>query len=146
NAGFPMASIEFQGGENLLAAYKKNNKGTLAWSKDPAAVLIEGGGSPSGFSSFGLDGELRSKPDIAGPGGAILSAYPLAKGGYAVLGGTSMATPYVAGAHAIYYQAKKSKPRGDATRRVFKNTATVSSNFGSKTKTSAAKQGAGLVN
>ncbi|KAG0010888.1 hypothetical protein BGZ81_002495, partial [Podila clonocystis] len=79
NAGFPMASIEFQGGENLLAAYKKNNAGTLTWSKDPAAVLIEGGGSPSGFSSFGLDGELRSKPDIAGPGGAILSAYPLAK-------------------------------------------------------------------
>ncbi|KAF8928655.1 hypothetical protein BGZ52_003062, partial [Haplosporangium bisporale] len=134
------------GGENLLAAYKKNNKGTFTWSKDPIAVLIEGGGSPSSFSSFGLDGELRSKPDIAAPGGAILSAYPLAKGGYAVLGGTSMATPYIAGAHAIYYQAKKTKPRGDVTRRVLKNTATISSNFGSKTKTSAAKQGAGLVN
>ncbi|KAG0008706.1 hypothetical protein BGZ82_004500, partial [Podila clonocystis] len=145
-AGFPMASIEFQGGENLLAAYKKNNAGTLTWSKDPAAVLIEGGGSPSGFSSFGLDGELRSKPDIAGPGGAILSAYPLAKGGYAVLSGTSMSSPYIAGSHAIYIQAKRAKPRGDAIRRAFKNTATISSNFGSKTKTSAAKQGAGLIN
>ncbi|KAF9209499.1 hypothetical protein BGZ59_010092, partial [Podila verticillata] len=146
NADFPMASIEFQGGENLLAAYKKNNKGTFAWSKDATAVLIEGGGSPSGFSSFGLDGELRSKPDIAGPGGAILSAYPLAKGGYAVLSGTSMSSPYIAGSHAIYIQSKRAKPRGDAIRRAFKNTATISSNFGSKTKTSAAKQGAGLIN
>ncbi|KAG0332563.1 hypothetical protein BG004_001194, partial [Podila humilis] len=145
-ADYPMASIEFQGGENLIAAHKKDPNGTFTWSKEPVSLLIEGGGSPSGFSSFGLDGELRSKPDIAGPGGNILSAYPLAKGGYAVLSGTSMATPYVAGAHAIYYQAKRSKVRGDIIRGVFKNTATVSSYPGSKTKASAAKQGAGLIN
>ncbi|KAG0332564.1 hypothetical protein BG004_001195 [Podila humilis] len=145
-ADYPMASIEFQGGENLIAAHKKNPNGTFTWSKTTVPTLIEGGGSPSGFSSFGLDGELRSKPDIAAPGGAILSAYPLAKGGYSVLSGTSMATPYFAGAHAIYIQAKKSKPRGDVVRRTFKNTASVTTNFGKKTTVSAAKQGAGLIN
>ncbi|KAF9579504.1 hypothetical protein BGW38_004214, partial [Lunasporangiospora selenospora] len=68
------------------------------------------------------------------------------KNGYAVLSGTSMATPYIAGAHAIYMQAKNKKFRGDVIRQVFKNTATISTNAGSKTKASAAKQGAGLVN
>ncbi|KAK3820444.1 MAG: peptidase S8/S53 domain-containing protein [Benniella sp.] len=143
---FPMASIENKAGADLIATFKKAPTTTITWSKSASNFLIEGGGAPSDFSSFGLDGELRSKPDIAGPGGNILSAYPLAKGGYAVLSGTSMATPYVAGAHALYMEIKGSKPRGDALRLILKNTATISSNAGSKTKTSVTKQGAGLVN
>jgi len=146
NTELPMGSIEFKAGEALLASYKKNPKSTLTFSKKPSNFLVEGGGAPSDFSSFGLDGELRSKPDIAAPGGNILSTYPLAKGGYILMSGTSMATPYIAGAHALYMQSKKSKPRGDEIRKVFKNTATISKNAGSKTFTSAAKQGAGLIN
>ncbi|KAF9398043.1 hypothetical protein BGZ76_008235, partial [Entomortierella beljakovae] len=128
-----MGSIENQAGEDLLAIWKKTPTAALSWSKAPSNFLVEGGGTPSDFSSFGLDGELRSKPDLAGPG-------------YAVLSGTSMATPYVAGSHAIYMQAKKAKPHGDVIRKVFKNTASIKSNFKSKSKTSATKQGAGLIN
>jgi hypothetical protein len=62
------------------------------------------------------------------------------------LSGTSMATPYYVGAQALYYQLTKSKPSGLDVRRVFKNTATISKNWASKTYTSAAKQGAGLIN
>ncbi|KAF9182447.1 hypothetical protein BGZ51_000691 [Haplosporangium sp. Z 767] len=146
NPGFPMASIENKAGDAVLAAHKKNPATALTWSKEASSFMIEGGGAPSDFSSFGLDGDLRSKPDISAPGGNILSTYPLAKSGYAVLSGTSMATPYVAGAHALYMQAKKSKPNGDVIRQVLKNTATMSTNTGSKSMASVAKQGAGLIN
>ncbi|KAG0257381.1 hypothetical protein BG011_003999 [Mortierella polycephala] len=146
NADFPMGSIENRAGLDLLKAYKKNPKSTFTWSKKPSTVRIEGGGAPSDFSSLGLDGELRSKPDISAPGGNILSTYPLAKNGYFVQSGTSMATPYVAGAHALYMQAKGTKAHGDEIRKVFKNTATITKNHGSKTSASVAKQGGGLIN
>ncbi|KAG0373404.1 hypothetical protein BGX24_011750 [Mortierella sp. AD032] len=143
---FPMASVEHGAAEKMIAVWKKNAKSRITWSKGPSTFTVENGGSPSVFSSYGLDGELRSKPDLAAPGGNILSTYTLADGGYTVLSGTSMAAPYIAGAHALYMQAKNAKPHGDEIRKVFKNTATISSNHGSKTKASAAKQGAGLIN
>jgi hypothetical protein len=133
-------------GEALLAAYKKNAANTISWSKNPSDVMIEGGGTVSDFSSYGLDGDLRSKPDIGGPGGNILSTYPLAKSGYAVLSGTSMSSPYVAGSQALFYEGKKNGPRGLETRKIFKNTATLTKPWKGKNLVSAAKQGAGLIN
>ncbi|KAF9165388.1 hypothetical protein DFQ26_000194 [Actinomortierella ambigua] len=146
NPDFPMAATEFAAGEEMIAAWRKDAKGTFQWSKTKTLQNIEGGGTPSGFSSFGFDGDLRLKPDLSAPGGNILSTYPLALGGYSVLSGTSMATPYVAGAHALYISAKKSKPPGDVLRRIFKNTATELHNPHSETPATVAKQGAGMIN
>ncbi|KAF9273946.1 hypothetical protein BGZ68_001081, partial [Mortierella alpina] len=143
---FPMGSIENKAGLEMIEAYKKDNNATFSWSKDPDNFLVEGGGAPSAYSSLGLDGDLRSKPDISAPGGNILSTYPRAKGGYTLMSGTSMATPYIAGAHALYMQAKKTKYSGRVLRQIFKNTATISRSAGSKTLASTAKQGAGLIN
>ncbi|KAG0256589.1 hypothetical protein BGZ95_005458 [Linnemannia exigua] len=142
----PMASLENRGGEAILAAYKKNPRNVIGWSKVVSTVMIEGGGAPADMSSYGVDGDLRSKPDIGAPGGNIYSTFPRAKGSYALQSGTSMSTPYYVGSQALLYQHTKSKPSGPDVRRIFKNTATISKHWGSKTFTSAAKQGAGLIN
>ena len=44
------------------------------------------------FSSWGLGNEGTLKPNIAAPGGSILSTYPRTLGTYLVASGTSMAT------------------------------------------------------
>ncbi|KAG0343815.1 hypothetical protein BGZ54_006056, partial [Gamsiella multidivaricata] len=63
----PMASIEFDAGVQLLATWMASPESVVTWSNDQEAFSIDNWGSPSSFSSFGLDGDLRSKPDVAAP-------------------------------------------------------------------------------
>lgn len=50
----------------------------------------ETGGFAADFTSWGPNWELEPKPQVAAPGGRILSTYPVAMGSYRVMSGTSM--------------------------------------------------------
>ena len=67
---------------------------------------VDASGAIAFFSSRGpvtVDGSRRTKPDIAAPGVAVLSAYP--GGTYERADGTSMAGPHVAGVVALMWSA-----------------------------------------
>lgn len=95
---------------------------TLTWTDIRVNAPNPTGGLISSFSSYGLSPDLALKPDIGAPGGLIRSTYPLELGGYAILSGTSMSSPHVAGAVALLLQAKPGTPAG-LVRAILQNSA-----------------------
>ncbi|KAG0057096.1 hypothetical protein BGZ83_001530 [Gryganskiella cystojenkinii] len=71
------------------------------FSESPQAFIDPAGGTASLFSSYGLDNELRIKPDIGAPGENIYSTWLTNNGSYTTLSGTSMSAPHMAGSLAL---------------------------------------------
>jgi subtilisin family serine protease len=87
---------------NLIAA----GPVTLTWTGTAVQIPNVTGNLISSFSSYALSPDLQLKPDIGAPGGFIYSTYPLERGGHAVLSGTSMSSPHVAGTVALLLQSQ----------------------------------------
>ena len=130
---------------------------TLSFSNSSESVFINTinnitGDTMSTFSCWSPTFELYIKPEVSGPGGSILSTYPLSKGGYSVLSGTSMSAPFISGVIALYKQARGIDTRINPLkiRRILATTATpLFFNDGTRSYSFLApvvQQGGGLVN
>jgi minor extracellular serine protease Vpr len=119
----------------------------LTWGTDTISAVDPRGGLISSFSSYGLSPDLALKPDIGAPGGNIWSSYPLELGGYASLSGTSMSSPHVAGAAALFLQARPRVKAADV-RTYLQNTALPKNwqgNPGLGYLDQVSRQGAGML-
>ncbi|MFJ9889569.1 S8 family serine peptidase [Streptomyces sp. NPDC091287] len=108
--------------------------------KEDAAGLMDHG------SAWGPGNELEFKPDIAAPGGYILSAMPKSLDWYGVASGTSMASPHVTGVIALLLEKNPGlSPR--ELRTTLQNTATPLGMTGDPSRGAqpVAQQGAGRV-
>ena len=82
-------------------------------------VLASNNPTVSEFSAWGVTPDLRLKPEIAAPGGDIMSAY--LGNQYQRLSGTSMASPQVAGISALVRQRLAADPAFSAVSATDKN-------------------------
>ncbi|WP_261799111.1 S8 family serine peptidase [Actinomyces ruminicola] len=99
----PAVAIDQASGDAIRAALAEDSE--LTFAEEPAEFNIATGGKVSAFSAWGLNTDLGLKPDVVAPGGYIWSTWPLEEGGYRSASGTSMSSPYLAGAVALILQA-----------------------------------------
>lgn len=106
--------------------------------------------SPAGrtidyFSSIGPSMEMTLKPQLSSPGGNILATFPRSAGGYAILSGTSMATPYTAGVYALLKSMQQGWSVAEITS-LLQSTAVPIKAQNVDILSSVTQQGGGLIN
>lgn len=148
-AGQQAASLTRDDGLFIKQQINNGVKVSLDFSNTRLATVPDTstGGLMSSFSTYGPSYENKlNVPVVSAVGGNVLSTYPLAKGAYAILSGTSMATPFMSGSIAVF-QSARGKTSPEDLNSIFANTATPIKNAtGDATLyESVAHQGTGLV-
>ncbi|KAI9150616.1 Peptidase [Paramyrothecium foliicola] len=147
------AAINYEDGIWLEEQDEAGHSIEFIFDDNPAAAfgVDKGAASINDFSSWGATLNGRMKPEISAPGGSILSTYPVGSGSWAVFSGTSMATPYIAGVAALFFQSVGGRsrlcgnPADAAHRRIVASGSSVQHSNGTTVAASLAQQGAGLV-
>jgi len=119
---------------------------TMTWTDETVESNDPLAGQISSTSSWGLTSDLQLKPDISAPGGNIRSTWPIEQfDGHNVIGGTSMASPHVAGAAALLLSARAGMTP-EQVRQALLNTGTPFASIPVPGRAdSTARQGAGLL-
>ncbi|KAK6221767.1 peptidase [Colletotrichum tabaci] len=147
------AAINYEDGIWLEEQDEAGHSIEFEFEYNPAAAFAidDGAAAINEFSSWGSTLNGRLKPEISAPGGRILSTYLTNSGSWAVFSGTSMATPYIAGVAALFYQSVGgrsrlcSNPAEVAHRRIVASGSSVNHWNGTAVPAALAQQGAGLV-
>ncbi|GAA6041140.1 hypothetical protein JCM8097_004135 [Rhodosporidiobolus ruineniae] len=147
-----LASLRYADGAQLLELYKTRPRGVFVSFEQGAGMVRdvkdeEGGGVVSYFSEYGPTYELFPQPSLTGPGGNILSTFPISMGGVGINSGTSMSCPFVSASVALVLSAKKDLKLSPVEVRALlattaKRTATT---VNGSTADSVVSQGAGLI-
>ncbi|KAL7746170.1 hypothetical protein RI367_007850 [Sorochytrium milnesiophthora] len=144
----PVAIIDAVSGQTIVQAFAAGKAPAATFSAQLLEFAVPTGGQPSDFSSWGPGPDLAFKPDVATPGGFIYSSFPRKQGSYAVLSGTSMATPFFTGIVALWLEQNKGVSRADRHQDIVRAAA---QNAGKPVEIApgyawpTAKQGPGLV-
>ncbi|KZW03553.1 subtilisin-like protease [Exidia glandulosa HHB12029] len=138
-------------GEYLVNQLAAGKTPTLSFPQTDSYVEYANvaGGLISYYSSMGPSFDMLMSPSIAAPGGNILSTWMTNDGSWAILSGTSMATPFMAGVAALLFEAKgKTAAVGRSARDLFQTTARPlkSTHAEDSLLNTISVQGAGLIN
>ncbi|KAJ6594234.1 subtilisin-like protease [Mycena capillaripes] len=131
---------QFAAGASISVTFPQSGSGV----EFPAPT----GGLVSTFTTYGPTNDFYFKPAITAPGGNILSTFPVPLGSWALLSGTSMATPFMAGSSALVLAVKgKTASVATGARTLFEATAKpISSSLtDGDPLQSVTQQGGGLV-
>ncbi|CAO3613677.1 unnamed protein product [Cunninghamella blakesleeana] len=143
----PALGVGAKDGLALIEAIKKGAV-TLTFSGKSVIAPIPSGNTVSSFSSVGATYELDLRPTVAGVGGFIYSTLPQYLGGFGLMSGTSMSSPYVAGSVALYLKSleKSKRPTPQFVKEQFQHyTYKAPSVNGQDNIDSPLRQGAGLI-
>jgi subtilisin family serine protease len=107
--------VEAVTGEEWISQLKDGKEVTLYMADpetQPKSIRVgenlATGGALSAYTTWGPTWEMDVKPQYGAPGGNILSTYPVAKGSYAVLSGTSMSCPLTSAVTALVGEVRGS--------------------------------------